>query len=504
MSSKPVQLLFFGLLVYFLSAAFILHQKASIHFPLPSHEETQYLWRAIGFQESGELLAPLYHADSDLTWKVPGYMVFLGTIFKTFGFSLTLARDVSFIVTIIGFLFLAVATSAFSYPLTTLFLAGLFLLNKYFVVGANVVSPETLIFALVAIALYLTHAHPLKAIAVLLVAPLIQPSGIYFLIAAVLIFIFHWWLAEKKPALELSDVLFFALAVAVWVVVLFYISNHWQSLMRGITELFSKESGEGIVANLFTSNKLVFYVELLFCFLLCIRYDYKGIPLILLAVAAFAAHAVGQPKMFYAFYFALGCLLASMAVLHCAKLVLEDTLKVESRLLKAVFAVIFVFFLYLFNDRLGYVGYPIYDTSQMTWNQMSIEKGNKNAYINEAIVREVSMTLESLANRKAPAHAAFEPKAEAIFFTDRQNERFVIHQPSFHSPMPAMPYVKVIHLSEHFSETVLDLMKAQIKSEESRGTRALHIKDRDTGDWIFLVYDKESDLPEEYLSQNEA
>jgi hypothetical protein len=167
-------------------AAAYAHVVAGQTLPVPWGDEAYFLYQAKAFSESNSFIAPELDPARPLFLLPFVYGAVVGVVFKVFGYSLTVARWVSFACVMTGFACLAVTVRRHAAPLAAVGLVGLFMINQYFIVLGNVARMEALVFATICVVIgLLGRGNRWSALAVCLLTPMIHPNGMYFLVPMV-------------------------------------------------------------------------------------------------------------------------------------------------------------------------------------------------------------------------------------------------------------------------------------------------------------------------------
>ena len=197
----PATLVFWGLAALVVVAMTILHDVAGMTLPAPWGDEAFFVWQARAFERWNSFVAPEIDGTRTVLILPFVYQTVLGTVFKLFGYSLDLARDISLFFTITGFVLLSATAKSRAAPIAALVLIGAFMLNGHFIAMANNARMEAFLFATVCGALLLMQSGRVWiALAVLSISPMIHPNGVLFLFPVVIYAVFSCKVHRTKPS----------------------------------------------------------------------------------------------------------------------------------------------------------------------------------------------------------------------------------------------------------------------------------------------------------------
>ena len=179
-------ILYYLVMLVFISITVWVHLAAGFTFPVPWPDEAVFVQQAASFQQHNSLFSPNLSDSRHILWMPPGYMVVLGMLFKIFGSSLFVARFFSLLLIIASFVLLVWLLREHPARFHFLFLTGLFFLNRFFIVTANIARMEPLLILGLVVAIVLFYNRKsVTALTVLLALPLVHPNGLYFLCAGI-------------------------------------------------------------------------------------------------------------------------------------------------------------------------------------------------------------------------------------------------------------------------------------------------------------------------------
>ncbi|HMJ15329.1 MAG TPA: hypothetical protein VK524_28130, partial [Polyangiaceae bacterium] len=178
----------YWILLGLLLAGFLFYQHGlELTYPAPWPDEGLFLWQSLAFRDTGTLLAPELCEKRDIFFMPPGYMLVQGLIFKLTGFSLPWARLLSALHvcgTIGCFAYLA---RRFEARFAHLLLFAAFLCSPIAHLAGNTARMETLVVLTGAVGLVLlVRARLVGGFAVLSLAPLVHPNGLFVVLLGIL------------------------------------------------------------------------------------------------------------------------------------------------------------------------------------------------------------------------------------------------------------------------------------------------------------------------------
>ncbi|MBN1867467.1 hypothetical protein JW916_09270 [Candidatus Sumerlaeota bacterium] len=455
-----------------LSLALFVHVVAGDQFPVPWADECDFLWPSIAFAREGTLLSPVLNPERPILWMPPGYMVFTGTVFKVFGFSLGLARWISFVCVALGFVGLiglaadlgrAGASEGVKIPENlgplvgslAAVLCACFFLGSPFVVAGNIGRMEAPILALAVAALvFLRVDRPYPATAVALAMPLVHPNGMLFVLAIAV-----WWMVSPRFGCRRRlprswEWLFLAIVAFLWLLYLVYALRYWSAFRHDMAYQFLRKKREIV-----TLEALLGWWSLVSAglFVLCAAWgwrarDRRSIQFLVVAVPAWLVWRVGQ-EMWYEVFGSLALLLLSMALLRLATASLGHAfvkrlgaLSPQSPLSASRWIPVGVTLALLtWHLKAERIPTPWDYPWNGRWFMMRIEPGG--AYATPEDLAWVRGFLERLPmpDRALPT-VEFCPRADSLLFADLEGRRIRISQPVF---CQGSPDAFVIHMSHH-------------------------------------------------------
>ena len=232
-------LAFWGIAALIVAAMVMVHIAAGITLPAPWGDEAFFVWQGRAFERWGNFAAPELDATRPIMLLPYIYQSIMGAAFKIFGYSFELARGLSLLFTITGFVLLAAGAKLRAAPLAGLILIGAFMMNATFVAMANNARMEALLFAVVCGAMLLMQRERIwTALAILAISPMIHPNGVLFLATAVVYALAAHRIYRVRPSR--TALVVFSIALFAWLANGLYAVSHWQGLMHDIAYRFSE------------------------------------------------------------------------------------------------------------------------------------------------------------------------------------------------------------------------------------------------------------------------
>jgi hypothetical protein len=448
-----------ALAVVFIGAYVWLHGLAGYVFPVPWGDEADFLWQADAFARRNSLFAPELNPARSIMWMPPAYMLVVGAAFKVFGISLAVARALSAAFAVAAFVVLALMVRRYPAAMFSLGLCGLAFLNRNFVVAGNAARMEALLILVVLLGYWLLQRGDIySGVAVLVIAPLVHPNGVYFAAAGVLFPVASEWVrAGRVPAPRRRDWIALGVSAAAWGAYAVYVSRHIRFFVHDISWQ-SDGRFEGVAQALLRSPRSALFLALLAgSAIYCIRYRLDAGLLLALAAPAWLVE-MGRRSMWYNVFDTLAWLMVSLTLLQ----VVRDAIarawphrppRLRWAVVSAAFGVIA-----LVNLRVGTIedprSYPVW----LEWSGMRM--AHDVAYLEPSDAGRVNEYLRSLQGTAGPVWVEMYPWADAFILHPSvgDNVRFSvpIFHPSFFPPrgwMPKgvdvfrLPDVFIVHLS---------------------------------------------------------
>ncbi len=310
-------LLYTLLLVVFISISVWVHLAAGFTFPVPWPDEAVFVQQAISFQQHNSLYSPNLSDARPILWMPPGYMVFLGTMFKICGSSLFTARFISLLLTIAIFVLLAWMLHEHPARFQFLFLSGFVFLNRFFVIASNTARMEPLLILGIVGALALFHERKSgAALMVLLGLPLIHPNGLYFLCAGFVFILVQKLSLKEEVRFDKSARWLFALVLVLIAGYLLYAGLHWSDFLRDMGYQFARKSKRNLIVPFATYGSLIFLlVNLIAVFIGLVRKEWTPVLFAVFSLSFRFVNAIGQ-EMWYQVFDAMAFLLLAIALIQ--------------------------------------------------------------------------------------------------------------------------------------------------------------------------------------------
>ncbi|HTY36647.1 MAG TPA: hypothetical protein VMH23_06030 [Bacteroidota bacterium] len=402
----PGSVLFWLLASAFIGASALVHLAAGWTFPVPWPDEAVFLQQAIAVQQHNTLFTPFLSDARTILWMPPGYMIFMGMLFKVLGSAFSMARLISFVLTMLAFCGLLFMYRHSSLRFPVLVLVGLFFLGRHFVILGNVARMESLLLVGVTAAMVLFHARQsLAAMAVLISLPLIHPNGMYFILAGiVLLAVQTRSLREEWNAARWARVFILIVLTAI-VVSIAYSLGHWNDLLSDMGYQFGRKARRNLFAPFLSSGNLAFCSLGAAALIGALwRKEQNAVIMILFAFAFWVINRVGQEMWYEVFD---GCailllLLGLMELLNPRRRILTGTL-------------LFLLALYAGRQLQWIEGLRNYPES-LRWYSMRIR--NTPPYFAASDREKIDALLQSHQNGGRPLRTLIYPSADALFFQE--------------------------------------------------------------------------------------
>lgn len=420
----------YGILIgLFIALQIGLHINASYNFPTPWPDETHFLWQAVAFQDTGSLYSAELHLERSIFWMPPGYFIFMGTVFKIFGASLGIARTTSLVLMIAAFLLLLMISydSRFKYPV--LILCGLTFAGSNMVATANVGRMEALLITAVLGGLMLIRSgHVWKALALLVVTPLVHPNGLFYIVA---VGIFLGLDGEVRRGLRrpsIGDWTLISLAALSWLIYGLYIAANWSWFFHDMSFQFTRKSNRDLFGIFLTTENVLAFLGLIVCLAYAAKERLRLGPLAIVGLTSWFIVTYGR-EMWYEVFRELALLCFAIILLRAGFHLIEHLGPNKLRATRhAALVGVAILALFVSTHKELIMDFRPIQTRSDRW-AMGARDGVP--YITEADTEEVRNFLYSLEPQGRPLWIQFQPRADGFFFRDLDSARFRISQPTF-------------------------------------------------------------------------
>lgn len=409
-----------ALLMLTLAAYVYLHVLAAQTMPLPWIDESHFLWQAVAFSEHGSLFAPELNPERTILWMPPGYLVTMGAIFKVTGVSLSIARHVSMLAMLGAILLICKMVKPYGFALVNLIVGAGYFLSLPSIRAGNVARMEALVWLMVVAGFSLIlKRKQLLGLAIMALSVLVHPNGFYFFVFALILCLFDSRRKDLWRRPSRIDIIAIGGLVAVWASYFVYIGANWQDFQLDMSIQFARKSSYNSLSGLISLNNIgEFFIVIVFG-LFCWR---KSLPvgrLFFLAIPAWLVYKLGI-EMWYKFYYGMGYFLLAVIVIvatnhYLSKRSIQRPRFTRPLVLAAAAVVILVFAIYWYHGRISTF-----------------------AYLTDADIAELSITLDSLAASKPGSVIEFFPSPDAFSFMKLRdkglrfsNPKFCVRQPDF-------------------------------------------------------------------------
>ena len=399
--------------------SFGLHRAAGLTLPVPWNDEAWHAWEGHAFARDGSLLAPEINPERPLVFKGHGYSVFLGTIFKLFGFSLATARWSSWACSVAIFAFLLLIYGNLprryiSYPLLALFFLG-----SSYVVAGNVVREDALTIALICLGFLLfQHGRSLSSVAIASLAVVVHPNAIYFFAvlavgaAAILI-------KQRQAHLDYWDwsiLLLCGAGVAASAVFMF---RHWHLfLMDFFGPGLANQASRNPLGRLTQIPNIAAYIWFILLFVGSWRRDPRWrLPLLLGACCLIPPIVNGE--MWYKIYHVTAyCTLIIASIQFSVAMVQRHLQPNRAWLLVPATIIVAIPFL-LFARKQKFIEGPLGFPHDMEWNGGMCMQGNGIPFLTENDIEMVSRLVRTAINEDPRAIIEFgNLGCDSLFFQE--------------------------------------------------------------------------------------
>jgi hypothetical protein len=472
-----------GCLLFFVVAYLRVHQLAAYTFPVPWEDESQYLWMAINFARTGSLHAPEV-TNRPLFMMPPGHMMFIGSLFKVFGVSLGFARLISALLVTGSFLLLARMTARYGLRMFSLLFLGVFFLSPPFVVAGNIGRMEALLLFVVCLGMFLLQRRmDYKALAILLLTPLIHPNGTYFLTSAAVYLLVTRRLRFSTHGVTRSDAALLLLSVAVWCAYAFYVGNHWALYRQDMAYQFGVKLGRNLRAQLFRPSNVPAILAVLLCALYAVWAKLDAVFLLALGIPAWLAYGIGHEMWYHVFDYLLYPIL-SILVVH---VICHATGRISGFMRgpgRYVVATVTTAGLIVWNYHAGRLQHLSNYPWNMAWGQMRIRRDV--SYVTDADVAAVGAFLDSLRSATGTVRARFYPEADSLLFREWEKNGLRFSQPFFSGSGVADVYI--VHTSRALPQWMRQRAQQELQEGAKDATQAHLLMQRDgTEAWFYRL-----------------
>jgi len=310
-------ILYYLVMLVFISITVWVHLAAGFTFPVPWPDEAVFVQQAASFQQHNSLFSPNLSNSRHILWMPPGYMVVLGMLFKIFGSSLFVARFFSLLLIIASLVLLVWLLREHPARFHFLFLTGLFFLNRFFIVTANIARMEPLLILGLVVAIVLFYNRKsVTALTVLLALPLVHPNGLYFLCAGIAFIVVQRFYLKEGITFGSRDKLILGFVLVLIAGYLVYAALHWGDFLRDMGFQFARKSRRNLTAPFKTYGSLAFLcINLIAMVVALVRKEGKLVLFSLFACAFWFVNKLGQ-EMWYQVFDPIAFLLLTIVLIQ--------------------------------------------------------------------------------------------------------------------------------------------------------------------------------------------
>ena len=285
-------------------------------FPIPWDDEASFGLQAIAWSESNSLFTSALNNERIIMWMNPAYMILTGSIYKIFGYSFALSREISWVFYIASFLVFAITLRPHvSWP-SILILAAVFLIPSSLASG-NLARMESVEIFLSALILYcLFRKRFILAFAILLFSGLFHFNALYLSIPILFTFLIKYRNTRSFKVLMTNWWELLALGISViFVLIYFYFVFHNLDAFRDdMAYQFSRKFGRIP----FYESKKSLVIIIAICAMIILSFlknNFFLTVLSLFSLSFFMTYAIGQ-EMWYSIFCNLSFGLIGIVILN--------------------------------------------------------------------------------------------------------------------------------------------------------------------------------------------
>jgi hypothetical protein len=215
-------------------------------FPIPWVDESYFLHQALSFAHKNTLVTSSLILDRPVMWMPPGYVVFMGLVYKLIDFSLQSARIVSLAFYCFTVVLFAYAMRMHSRNLVILFATVIFL-NPSSLAVANVARMDSMVLALaLGVLVALISDRCVIAVALAVFASLVHPNGVYLFlpIGMAIVLTFRLGLTPRFmqwQQIHLIDRILLCVAILLLFFYVVYISKYFEFFQMDMVFQFNRK-----------------------------------------------------------------------------------------------------------------------------------------------------------------------------------------------------------------------------------------------------------------------
>lgn len=439
------RLLYLAILVTSIAISLKVHLLADLRLPPPWPDESAYLWQAINIAQHNTMFAPQLNPQRIIMWTVPGYQIFMGMVFKLAPFSLQAARAVSWVLTLISYLGLLWLFRRHFARTLVLMAASLFYLGAAFTVLGNTARMEPLLL-LLAIAGFvsLDAGRPYRALALLLLCPLVHPNGAIFLVAGLAYILGKRLYRSPAPRSDRVLVALGLLAVAAYGV---FAILHWQALLSDVGSQFSdKAKNYSMLVTLLKPGVLSSVVLVISVSALHVLLLRKVQPLVVLSLALLLPQLVAD-ELFYGVYTNIAYLTALPLAMDVLAHIIRRWKPRHQVVLGSALSILLAVALLAVARHINFVESPIGYPHHVTFAGMRLSV--RQSYLTPEDKAVVLQAVQTQLAGSVGRRVQFYPAADGLLFWPEQGRDFLPYQP-IDSDVP--PDAVVLHMSWYFPD----------------------------------------------------
>jgi hypothetical protein len=413
---------------------------ADFRYPDPGTDEASFLYPAYSFSQTGSFFSENINPDRTVMWMPPGHAVVYGTLFTFTGLSLEAARTLSAVLVLGAFCFLFLLAARYGYVPAVLLVVGLFFLNRYTIVTANTARMEALVLfvALGGFALLQRNGRYV-ALAMLALAPLIHPNGMYFLAAGLLAHAVDIFRGRSPLAPARHEWLALGGAFLLWAAYAFHIASNWPGFLNDMGFQFSFKHDYYLENPIRLGETLLFPLLALPLALYAAWRRLAAGWLLVIAMPAWLIHTLGR-LFWYEIYVITGYLLLSLVLVHVIYDLIERSPLRRAMLRWAAKTVVFAILLVLLYLRMM-IEIPVAYPEPFVWNQMRLSW--EIDYLSETDKGVIRDFLRQHRRKDGLLRVHYYPMAEGMMFQEEFAGELLFLHPIFCDVKPDLRIVRV-------------------------------------------------------------
>lgn len=460
------------------------HKVAGFTMPLPWDDEASFVWPAVSFMEQGTLQSDYINPDRPVMWMPPGYMIITGSIFRVTGYSIGIARSISWVFLMVAYL--AAVGLLWNKPIrivTVCFCSALWLGSTFVSIG-NIARMDSLTFALALCGILLIDRKRLYfGLAVLISNLLIHPNGLYFLLIALgYALLIH---RGRWPRIKKSDILALILACAFVLLYGIYALNNIDAFSSDMAMQFGRKADRSPLSHILSGPNLWYFCALTLAALVCAVRRSHMLLYVGLAAACFCVSRIGR-EMWYEVYAEYSFVMMGIGILWFAWH-LFNRFRLNA-VISFLIIVMMSFPILVFHYRNGFIPGPRNWPTKLSWG-WGMKTETEIPYFTHSDYETVKNIIENMLSNveHSPAKISFYPRGEGLFFYNAWNEKAHVFAPHFSSRRAD---VHVVRESRYTPPWQQERSRSYV-SEVPAGVQPVIVRD-DTERWFIYLENSHS------------